>query len=358
MNPLKTVLFPATVIHSIRQYPLFLLFSKIHIISPVESKKRNLPEESTDTFINSGLCQVDTPCPLGENLDRFLHLLGDIKNRKDDYAAQLSSLTLAAMSLPKSSGEESERSIIKKFLTPRVSATEKQRNREAKLWQARLVLAIGELLDLQEEEIAKSLCMAEDETSDLFSALHGDTKEFEDSPFAEQSWLTINFSAVYVGNTKKRFNSWAQLFAESKHTDADIFIASSTDVLDIITELYEKISEHDPSTCPGLELPGLIGWTEEEAVAAVKSFRQENSQGVAELESILRAFSNNEKQSEKTWNDFIDAWNSRLEIHFPAAVWGRRKVSVNVFKACSLSSLVGVKSDTKTTTNTIVLVVE
>jgi len=130
MNSLKTVLFPATVIHSIRQYPIFLLFSQINIIAPVESHEQEMPEESTDTFINSGLCQVDTPCPLGENLDRFLHLVADIRTRKDDYAAQLSSLTLAAMSSSHSSGEQSERAIINEFLTPKRL---KRRRKETKL---------------------------------------------------------------------------------------------------------------------------------------------------------------------------------------------------------------------------------
>ncbi|MFT5699061.1 MAG: hypothetical protein ACI8ZB_001917 [Desulforhopalus sp.] len=358
MNSLKTVLFPATVIHTIRQYPIFLLFSKINIISPVESHGQNQAEESTDTFINSGLCQVDTPCPLGENLDRFLHLVGDIKTRRDDYASQLSSLTLAAMSSSSQSGEQSERAIINEFLTPKdLSAEEKRHSHEAKLWQARLVLAIGEILDQAEEEIARNLSMVDDDTSGIFNALKGDAEDFEqDSPFAELSQLTGNFNAVHSGNMDKRLTSWTHIYRESNHTDSDIFLTTSADVLDTLAERFEEKCKSSPVTYPGLELPGLIGWSEQEALVATKSFRQESKQLVLDLENHLTALCQDDDLSEIEWNNFTEKWNQQLEKQFPAAKWGRLGVTVNVFKACSVNSLLSVESAEQQATNGIVLV--
>lgn len=360
MNSLKTVLFPATVIHSIRQYPIFLLFSQINIISAVESNGQEPPEESTDTFINSGLCQVDTPCPLGENLDRFLHLVTDIRTRKDDYAAQLSSLTLAAMSSSYKSGEQSERAIINEFLTPKdLSAEEKQQDQEAKLWQARLVLAIGEILDQEEEEIARNLSMVDDETSGLFNALHGDSEDFEqDSPFAELSQLTGNFSAVHSGNMEKRLDSWAQLFAESKHTDSNVFLTTSADVLDTITESYEKVTGNSPIEYTGIELPGLIGWTEKEAVDATQLFKQDNSQLTLELTNILTTFLTDKESPQNTWNGMTEKWKIQLEETFPEGTWGRIKVRVNIFSGCSINELLGVGDADHPSNNGMVIVVE
>ena len=360
MNSLKTVLFPATVIHSIRQYPIFLLFSQINIISAVESHGQESPEESTDTFINSGLCQVDTPCPLGDNLDRFLHLVTDIKTRKDDYAAQLSSLTLAAMTSSYKSGEQSERAIINEFLTPKdLSAEEKQQDHEAKLWQARLVLAIGEILDLEEEEIAKNLSMVDDDTSGLFNALHGDSEDFEqDSPFAELSQLTGNFSAVHSGNMTKRLESWTTIFTESKQTDSNIFLTTSADVLDTITESYEKVTGSSPVEYTGIELPGLIGWTEQEAVDATQTFQQENAQLTQGLDSILTMLLSGEESAQNTWYDITAKWKIQLEESFPEKKWGRLTVTVTLFPDCNINELLGVKQADQPSQNGIVVVVE
>ena len=359
MNSLKTVLFPATVIHSIRQYPIFLLFSKINIISPVESREQETPEESPDTFINSGLCQVDTPCPLGENLGRFLHLVADIKTRKDDYAAQLSSLTLASMSSSNNSGEESERAIINEFLTPKdLSAEEKQQNHEAKLWQARLVLAIGEILDQEEEEIAKNLSMVDDDTSGLFNALHGDTEELEeDSPFAELNQLTGNFSAVHSGNIRKRLTNWTHLFTESKHTDSNVFLTTSADVLDSITEAYEERSENSTIEYAGLKLPGLIGWNEQEAVEATKLFKHGNEQLLSDVTCLITSLLNNEEKAGRQWNEVICKWENQLEESFPEAIWGRLRVSVTVFKDYSINELLGAKNVDSPTKNGIIIFV-
>jgi len=360
MNSLKTVLFPATVIHSIRQYPIFLLFSQINIIAPVESHEQEMPEESTDTFINSGLCQVDTPCPLGENLDRFLHLVADIRTRKDDYAAQLSSLTLAAMSSSHSSGEESERAIINEFLTPKdLNEEEKQQNLEAKLWQARLVLAIGEILDQEEEEIARNLSMVDDDTSGLFNALRGDSEDFEqDSPFAELNQLTGNFNAVHSGNMGKRLDSWTCLFAKSKQTDSNVFLTTSADVLDTITESYEKETGNSPIEYTGIELPGLIGWTEKEAVDATKLFQEDNSQLSLELTELLTTLLAGEECSQNTWNDMTIKWKNLLEESFPEKTWGRLTVSAHIFTDCSIQELLGVKDADHSGRNGMVIVVE
>lgn len=359
MNSLKTVLFPATVIHSIRQYPIFLLFPKITILSVTEAQ--GLQEESTDTFINSDLCQVDTPCPLGENLARFLQLVGEIQNRKDDYAAQLSSLTLAAMSSTTQSGEESERAIINEFLVPKdLSAEENRKKHEAKLWQARLVLAIGEILDREEEEIAKNLSMADEDTSGLLNALRGDGETEEsgqDSPFAELEQITSNFNAVHSGNMDKRLSSWTQLFSESNNTDAQLFVTTSPDVFATLAETYEKESGTNPSSYPGLELPRYIGWSEQEAIAATKSFQLENEQLIADLTTTLTAFAQNGEQPEKAWDDVTKDWNRQLETRFPEAAWGRTGVTVNVFRGRSVNALLKVQDSNKAATNGIVVVI-
>ncbi|BHH82794.1 hypothetical protein [Desulforhopalus sp. 52FAK] len=362
MNSLKTVLFPATVIHSIRQYPIFLLFPQIQLIAPVESSSENQAGEPTDTFINSGLCQVDTPCPLGENLSRFQHLIKDIRNRKDDYAAQLSSLTLAAMSSSASSGEESEQAIINEFLTPKdLTVEEEKQNHEAKLWQARLVLAIGEVLDAEEEEIARNLSLVDDDTAGLFNALKGELDDFDqDSPFAELSQLKSNFSGAHSGNMSKRLNSWAQLFSESSYTDSDLFITTSADVIDILSESYDALEGLAPIQHTGFELPSLIGWSEKEALESVQAFKQTNETLLADLVTLMADLIEDKQgglDKQNTWDDIRSLWNTQLEQSFPSKELGRQPVTLYMYKNIDVKSLLGIEASKDPSKNTAVLLV-
>jgi len=180
MKTLETFYFPDTAILTERQFPLFLLFGKIHILAPVEDHFPSTTKK-LDTFMDSRFCQVHTPHPLGEDRQRFLYLINDIQNRKDDYAAQLSNITLASMSDQKGTGDEAKYQIVSSLLG-RHSADKKDRNEQQMdlLWQARLVLKIGEMLDQEEEEVARSLVHLDESEADLFERLKGENAEDDD----------------------------------------------------------------------------------------------------------------------------------------------------------------------------------
>ncbi|MFN2353747.1 MAG: hypothetical protein ABR512_04380, partial [Desulfopila sp.] len=119
MKTLETLYFPDTAILSPRQEPLFLLFPNINIIQPVDKAPASAARDM-DIFMESHFCHdhikfhttFHTPHPLGEDRQRFLYLINDIQNRKDDYAAQLSHITLASMSEEKSKDDETEQQIV------------------------------------------------------------------------------------------------------------------------------------------------------------------------------------------------------------------------------------------------------
>ncbi|MCP4340279.1 MAG: hypothetical protein GY799_15650 [Desulfobulbaceae bacterium] len=349
MNSLKTLYFPGTDIYSIRQYPIFLLFQKIHLIKPVEEDPKGSGEESTDTFIKSGFCQVHTPCPLEENRHRFLRLVEDIKNRKDDYAAQLSSLILASKSAPSTVEADSEQSIISSIFTPKdLQANSLQVEKEEKLWQARLVLVIGEILDQEEEEIARNLAMLDDDQAGLFKELHGDVEAIEeDNPFAELSQLESNLNAASSGNIKKRFNGWKTLFLEDDAREYDVFLTSSQDAGDLLLESYEKKTNLSAPLVAGLELPGLIGWSSEEASQTVVTFSENNSALLSEIHEILRdvsqkeLFTEKEIQSNNMLAAISEQWNTELETVFPAKQYGRISVKWYLFPNIACSTLIG-----------------
>ncbi len=349
MNSLNTLFFPGTDIYSIRQYPIFLLFQKIHLIKPVEKDPAGAGGESSDSFIKSGFCQAHTPCPLGENRKRFLHLVQDIRNRKDDYAAQLSSLILAGKSRNPTTGEDSEQAIITSLIAPDAQKTKSlQTEKEEKLWQARLVLAIGEILDQEEEEIARNLAMLDDDQAELFKALHGDIEEFEeDSPLAELSLLESKMGAANSGNIKKRFSSWKTLFMESDLEENEILLTTSRDAGDLLLESYEQQTGQQAQILGELELPGLIGWNSAEALQAVLTFCENNKKLLTQLhESLADLSRKNDLMNQVEKPAGISAlmardWNEQLEIAFPKNQFGRIAVTCSLFPGMTCSALIG-----------------
>jgi hypothetical protein len=349
MNSLNTLFFPGTEIYSIRQYPIFLLFQKLHLIKPVEDDPAGSGDEFSDSFIKSGFCQVHTPCPLREHRDRFLHLIEDIKNRKDDYASQLSSLVLAANSGSSAIDEDSERGIIASLLTP---DDQKEKalvaDKEGKLWQARLVLAIGEILDLEEEEIAANLAILEDDQAGLFRALHGETEELEeDNPFAELNQLENNLVAANTGNIKSRFSAWKTLFFESDMQECEIFLTTSQDGGDLLLELYEQKTNRPAPLFATLELPGLIGWNSTEASQAVASFHEKNRGLLSRIQENFADLSqkddllNNEAMNSNAFAAITEEWNTQLENVFPADKFGRIPVRCYLFPGLACSRVIG-----------------
>ncbi|MCP3888960.1 MAG: hypothetical protein GY702_08815 [Desulfobulbaceae bacterium] len=365
MNSLKTLYFPATNIYSIRQYPIFLLFQKIQLLQPVENDPADANKQTTDTFINSGFCQVDTPCPLGEHRSRFLHLVENIQNRKDDYAEQLNFLTLAAMSKTTDSTESSEQSIINELFTPQDLKKEAaEQEHEAKLWQARLVLAMGEVLDMEEEEIAKNLASLDDDASDLFKELQGEAEWFENETiFDELSQIENKIGPSHTGNMKKRLNGWGVLLRESTVQDSTVFLSTSQDAADILIDAFEKDKDTSPVVYSGLTVPALIATSGDEALASVNSFTELNSELVQTLHSQVDALSKAEIASlsgslnKEKFKELVQRWNAASEKMFPQEEFGRIEVKIHVFPNVNCSQLMGIDA-TEGPRNGVMIVVD
>ncbi len=352
MNSLNTLYFPATAIHSPRLYPIFLLFQNVHLLSPVEDGK-----ESPDSFIKSGFCQVHTPCPLGEERDRFLRLVADIKSGTDDYAARLSSLTLAAMTGPHQS-VESERSIVRSLYgTQELPPQARGREELEKLWQARLVLAIGELLDQDEEEISVNLAELLDEEKLLFKELQGeDDKEEEENPFAELTRLEGSLRVNSTSNIKKRFKAWRTLFLAGEMEECGIFLADGMDSGDILLEMYQQKTGQQAPLVAGLELPVLVGWDNDEANTAVCKFTTNNSPFLTAIGETFAALISQTAMPDHPFEPAA-AWEKLLAADFPAEQFGRIAIKFYHFQGLPCSTLMGKISGAQSAGNSGLLAV-
>ena len=218
------------------------------------------------------------------------------------------------------------RAIISSLHNPdQVLQKKQQTGKDEKLWQARLVLAIGELLDSKEEEIARNLAMLDDDQAALFQQLHGegdeiDAEELTNSPFAELRQVERHIGAAHSGNIKKRFMAWKTLFLESDLQGCEIFLTSSRDGGDILLELYEQKTGLSAPMLSGLELPGLIGFSSDEALQAVLAFQEENQELLGRFAELLAQMvhEKNFASGKSSFKDISKGWNDRLETAFPA----------------------------------------
>ncbi len=349
MNSLTTLFFPGTAIHSLRLYPLFLLFQNIHLLSPVENPEVEGSEGPTDSFIKSGFCQVHTPCPLGRDRNRFLRLVADIKNGKDEYAAQLSSLTLAAMTASPSQSEDTERSIVRSLSgTEELPAEARAREELEKLWQARLILAIGEQLDQEEEDIALNLAVLENEEKVLFKELQGeDDQEDEDNPFAELTRLEGSLRINSAGNVKKRYAAWRTLFLAGNFAECNTFLTRGKESGDILLEIYQQQTGQEAPLLVSLELPAFVGWNNDEANTTVLEFTAKNSSLLTTLQEKftelldLPVTPEQKVEASAPLLSLASTWKQQLEVDFPEKRFGRIPVSFYLFPGFPCATLVG-----------------
>ncbi|MBM9518691.1 hypothetical protein JWG39_02520 [Desulforhopalus vacuolatus] len=317
---MKMIFFPRTDICSIRQFPLFLPAPQLLIMQGW----RREASETLNLFTKAGFCQVKVPVPFADTADekRFLHLIEDITTRRDDYAGQLSSLTLAGMTEPEKNEEHSERAILGAL----TGQTKVPVEHEEEQWQARLVLALGEILDREEEDIAAELATLDDNTHELFEDLQGEAEKDEESLFAELREVQQNLTPTRSGIVR-RVHAWCTLFGAA--CGDGILLTDSEDAADILINRYEKASVESVVHVTNFPLPALVGRNAGEAIEKIAAFHQQYQENVKDISRWLTEMQNGSAVLEM---DNIVSWEKALESAFPAAEYGRRVVEVRLFR--------------------------
>ena len=357
MNTQECLYFPGTAIYSDSQYPIFLLFAKIHILEPVETEENDgTTAGPADLFINNGFCQAHTPCPLGDSRSRFLRLIADIKNRKDDYAAQLSALTMAAMSVPRPQEDDTPQSIISSLLGTHAGKDEQEKADAVRhaLWQARLVLKIAEILDQEEEDIARQFSRLGDRETALFRHLHGEEaadSEEEEDPLRELLEMRDKTSQPSSAVIKNRFRAWKQLYVAGDLPEWPIWTTHMAAAADIILDRYESAQGRPALEIGRFALPAGVGQDRQEAFDRIVSFRDGNtallSRMAADLAAVLAEKPDETAAGERFPTEgaaVCREWNEALDDHFPAGQFGRTTVTVYLLPDRSFSSLLGKKT--------------
>lgn len=336
MNSLKTFIFPDTDLFRETRYPLMLLCSPLVYLQPIETNpNRSGVADEPDLFMERGLCQAHSPAPLGADRERFQRLIRDIKERRDDYAAQLSALTISALSAPPTErGEESRHQIVSSLLSRHGVADKSAENAELERWQARLVLTIAEMLEQEEEALRADLELLNERELDMLRSLQGEDGSEEDNPLAELEKIKTRLAAPRPGAMKARFKAWLTLMRAAETPRVDLWLASSPDAADQVLEAPDGDRSIDPVPVLTVELPQSIAASPRYVVDQIERFHRQTAEVLAALAADLASIRERDYPAEArpedllpTASDSIDRWTTMLDQHFPASSHGRSSLT-------------------------------
>ena len=355
MKPLyPSLVFPDTDIFGYRQFPLLLFSCPLYYLQPVEPDPDGAPPDEHETIIDSGLCHPHTPAPLDDDRDRFNRLIRDIRERKDDYAAQLSALTMAALSetKEKSTGEERYQ-IISSLIGSNVTAGAAARDEQLDLWQARLVLAIAEILKQEKEDLLQEMQLLDAQEIEMLRSLQGETSSEDEDPFAELQRIKASLDDSRPREVKMRFQSWLRLMKRAPLPDIKLWLASSPEAADELFNEFDKRNNGIPLPILELTIPERIEAGPTYVVSRVTSFLEDSAslreKIVAELEALIdkAGLSSDSVQNLlPSGSEHASLWAEIIEDHFPAGSHGSATLRFYLLPDFPVVTLLGLESGT------------
>lgn len=327
MNNFETVYFPETTIFSHRQSPLFLLFSSINLVSLIEQDASSLSHNS-DVSLFENQCTIHVPHPLGNDKDRFNYLINDIKNRKDDYAGQLSNIALASLSRDQVKSDpghtivssivgKSQKNIQRDAITP-----------EDKLWHARLILKIAEILDQEEEEVAKSLLYLTESEQSLFKTLQGDDTDREvDNLYHDIIQLKTLLSKPSSESMDNRLRSWFAYTRSYSFPLCPVWTTTRKEVLDILSENHMNSTGALPQCTMSFSVPLHLGGNSQQTIDHLFDWKEQFSSLTTEL--LFSGLSDSCDSNQQ--DQLMERYTNALDSHYPAQEFGRNFGSIYHF---------------------------
>lgn len=305
----QAIIFPETYPKQTTVLPLLLVFKRIVYCQAVENSPPELQDPRMQEAVARELLAYHAPAPLGEDRERFLHLTRDLKDRRDDYAAQLSSLSLAGLS--NDSGAAERRTSIITSLLDKKGINEKKEQQEAMLlWQARLLLILGEHYDLEQEELKRDLQRVHARQEDLLSELRQETE----TPF-ELTETLRELNSHTDAMLQHRLRAWTRLISlGADPLPLSILVTTSQDALDSLVDRYLSECDQPPAELCSIELP--VDITDDNYFEKQQDMRTDETGAIDTFSAM----------DHDNCHEFAAQWNQRLETLFPAKENSRQKL--------------------------------
>jgi len=317
----SALLFPETVPDEQVLLTLVPVFQSLVYCQPSE----NSQAEAEECFFMSrelsgqALFELVVPAPLGEDRERFFRLLSDLRSRQDDYAAQLSRLSLASMGETSGREAETKSSILSTLLDRHGIQRNRPDRRELVLWQARLVLKLGEFFDEDQRFIRQEMEKISAREQGLLSELckePGVSQTFSDAAVSE--------SAGDANLQTLRMKAWARIFSlgGASPEECRIFVTRNKDAYEMLAEEYERLKGETPRHALRLALPGVFSETSR-PVEQLQRF-------ICDAETLYGRIGAG-LQGEEPEESLASEWENMVEQHFPSASHGRREMNMYLF---------------------------
>lgn len=327
MKKHSALYFPDTVPDHQVLFPLVLVFQPLVYCQPVENdQQEEICSPLCGEFFRHSLYQPVFPAPLGPDKERFMRLLSDLRHRGDDYAAQLSYVSLASLGAVSKKEPETKSSIMSSLLAGYGIAQVKPDKKTMVLWQARLILKLGEFFDEDQQLLRKEMENINTREKGLISELR---KESEHSfSFTEQ---LFSGSSEDGGMQRLRLKAWARIFAlgSACPEESSVFITKNNDAFELLAEEYERMNGNRPGKIIRLLLPAKASGASD-AVEQLKKFAGDAEEFLDQINTQLHGSTRDSNMLEKN-----DAWEDLVEQYFPAKNCGRNELNLYSFDQVS-----------------------
>lgn len=327
----SAVFFPETVPDHQVLFPLVLVFQPLVYCQPVENdQQEEICSPLCGEFFRQALYQPVFPAPLGPDKERFMRLLSELRHRGDDYAAQLSHVSLASLGTASRKEPETKGTILSNLLKSHGIQQVKSDKTAMILWQARLILKLGEFFDDDQRMLRREMERISEKEKGLISDLR---KELEHSFSLTEKLFSA--SSREDGQQRLRLKAWARIFAlgTAAPGQSTVFITRNNDAFERLTEEYERMKGSSPEKIIRLLLPANANGAAH-AVEQIKKFSGEAEYFLDQFYTQLYGSSRESNLQEKK-----GAWEDLLEQYFPLRNCGRKELNLYSFDQVSVPGL-------------------
>jgi hypothetical protein len=353
----SALLFPETEPLVCNIASLLFFFNSISFYLPTESNTA----ASTPGDLFGNLCRPYVPAPLHEDLARFNRLLHEMETSRSDDLARLFSAAKTTM-ITGQTGDKDEASsgmvfsALRSKTAMKLSAVHKER-----LWQARLILKLAELLDRREIEIIQGLARVALSEQRVFASLEGISDIDADDLFELPGCDRLKeASGTKSGSVKPpmgvspllaplRVKAWAELFlSDTTPQRPPVLVAANTDCGSILLDGYEETWHRRPQKLFTLSLPTFYG-IETDKSAKNEYMKSRNKLRAAAMVQ-LEYFENFFREAAATLKpppetkiailaEHAEAWNKTVANGLPVAVTELKTLDMYCLPGISLTSM-------------------
>ncbi len=353
----SALIFPETVPSSHAMAELLIFFEALFYYLPTES---DAPDKRGGVF-SPTLAVGYSPVPLGDDLSRFNRLLRQMETGRPDEFSRLSSLAGSPMGTGRVRDQD-ETSVGGIFSAlHRDDEAKTSAIRRERLWQARLILKLAEILDRRETEVRQGLAQIFSLEQKLFASLEGPGDAETDEPAilksrpAPQQPKADDMPDKHPSGSSGRFiprrvKAWAELYlADSADPQSLLPVAPNPESGSILLDGYEITWRRTPEKLFSLTVPAFLpaenDATGERFISSRNAFRDSARENLEYFTLLLRETASSSGSTpvdpEEVFKlgENVSAWEKKIKSSFPCHETGVRKLDFYAFPGISFREL-------------------